>query len=594
MKFIPTAIFLSSSMPENVKSSTIEIVKNNGYAVEVHDVVTDDGYILELHRIPKNKEGQEPTRNHPVFLHHGILGSSADWVLGGADISLPMQLSDAGYDVWMANCRGNTYSRKHLSMNFKQKDFWNFSLHEVGTFDLPASFDYILSKTNATQLHYIGYSMGTSVFFIMASEKHEYHQKIRSQISLAPVAYLYNTRSSVRHIAPYAKKMNTMYQWVSNGMFMPQSKMQSFLVTNSYGERIAQTMFCQKCISYAVSSVCGSETYTFENKLLPLVIEHFPAGTSAKLTTHFAQLILKDCFSRYDYGPIMNLQHYNSTEPPTYDLRSIQVPIALIYGKNDVLTDVEDVMRLKSQLPKLVDVVPVDSSRCNHVDFLWSLDVTKQVNVKVTEILQKTDHPDWEFTGSPAGPCEDITTDNDGPAIKGQQPNSTNDHHELANFVLVPEYSSGVTPVQRDVDDDESADLAREQRLQQKVQMFGNLIMLFKTTETKYQQLRNGLTREFSEWTRGARNVIGTRHLVRSDSAVVVAEPEETPPVGCAIVEKTDQSIMESQRTDKVSDFGDYRGGPNHMDDRTATARAFYTTFGNLGRAIRFLKFRHK
>lgn len=251
-------------------------------------------------------------------------------------------------------------------------------------------------------------------------------------------------------------------------------------------------------------------------------------------------------------------------------------------------------MRLKSQLPKLVDVVPVDSSRCNHVDFLWSLEVTKQVNVKVTEILQKTDHPDWEFTGPPAGPCEDITTDNDGPAIKGQQPNSTNDHHELANFVLVPEYSSGVTPVQRDVDDDESADLAREQRLQQKVQMFGNLIMLFKSTETKYQQLRNGLTREFSEWTRGARNVIGTRHLVGSDSAVVVAEPEDTPPVGCAIVEKTEQPIMESQCTDKVSDFGDYRGGPNHMDDRTATARAFYTTFGNFGRAIRFLKFRHK
>jgi len=49
---------------------------------------------------------------------------------------------------------------------------------------------------------------------------------------------------------------------------MPQSKMQSFLVTNSYGEKIAQTMFCQKCISYAVSSVCGSETYTFENVII--------------------------------------------------------------------------------------------------------------------------------------------------------------------------------------------------------------------------------------------------------------------------------------------------------------------------------------
>jgi len=582
-------------MSENVSSSTVEIIKKIGYAVEVHDVVTDDGYILELHRIPRNKSGQDPTRNHPVFLHHGILGSSADWVLGGADISLPMQLSDAGYDVWMANCRGNTYSRKHLSMTFKQKDFWNFSLHEVGTFDLPASFDYILMKTNATQLHYIGYSMGTSVFFIMASERHEYHQKIRSQISLAPVAYLFKTRSSVRHIAPYAKKMNTMYQWVSNGMFLPQSRMQSFLVTNAYGERIAQTMFCQKLISYAVSSVCGSETYIFDEKLIPLVIEHFPAGTSAKLTTHFSQLILKDCFSQYDYGPIMNLQHYNSTEPPAYNLRSINVPIALIYGKNDVLTDVEDIMRLKSQLPKLIDVVPIDSPRCNHVDFLWSLDVTKQVNAKVSEILQKTDHTDWKYTGPPAGLCADVygTGENDGPVTKDQQPNSTNDQHELANFVLVSDYLSSVTPLQQNDDDDNSTELIREQKLLQKMQLFGNLIMLLKSTETKYHRIRDGLTREFSEWTRSARNVTRT-HRVVGNNSTVVTELKDT--VGCAVAAKTEQSDMTSQCTGKVGDFGDYNnGGLNYnIDDHTATGRALYTTFNNLGRAIRFLKFRHK
>lgn len=66
----------------------MEIIKNNGYTVEVHNVVTKDGYILELHRIPRSKSGQKPTRNHPVYMHHGIFGSSADWVLGGANISL--------------------------------------------------------------------------------------------------------------------------------------------------------------------------------------------------------------------------------------------------------------------------------------------------------------------------------------------------------------------------------------------------------------------------------------------------------------------------------------------------------------------------
>jgi len=46
-----------------------------------------------------------------------------------------------------------------------------------------------------------------------------------------------------------------------------------------------------------------------------------------------------DTFGQYDYGRAMNLRYYNSTEPPTYDLKSIQVPITLIYGENDILAD---------------------------------------------------------------------------------------------------------------------------------------------------------------------------------------------------------------------------------------------------------------
>jgi hypothetical protein len=42
--------------------------------------VTDDGYILTLHRIPSSKgKAQKP----PVLLQHGLLCSSADWVISG-------------------------------------------------------------------------------------------------------------------------------------------------------------------------------------------------------------------------------------------------------------------------------------------------------------------------------------------------------------------------------------------------------------------------------------------------------------------------------------------------------------------------------
>lgn len=79
-----------------------------------------------------------------------------------------------------------------------------FSLHEIGKYDLPAEIDYILVKTKASQLHYIGYSMGTCVFYIMASERPEYQPKIRSQISLAPIAHLTNMKSSLKYFIPFA------------------------------------------------------------------------------------------------------------------------------------------------------------------------------------------------------------------------------------------------------------------------------------------------------------------------------------------------------------------------------------------------------
>lgn len=70
------------------------------------------------------------------------------------------KLADAGYDVWMGNARGTEASREHVLLDPKEKEFWSFSWHEIGYYDLPACIDHILNATNHEKLFYIGYSQG--------------------------------------------------------------------------------------------------------------------------------------------------------------------------------------------------------------------------------------------------------------------------------------------------------------------------------------------------------------------------------------------------------------------------------------------------
>lgn len=71
----------------------VEIIINRGYQAQAHSVTTEDGYILEVHRIPRAR-GQSASAGptgRPVFIQHGFLGSSADWLLGPNNRALGMR-----------------------------------------------------------------------------------------------------------------------------------------------------------------------------------------------------------------------------------------------------------------------------------------------------------------------------------------------------------------------------------------------------------------------------------------------------------------------------------------------------------------------
>lgn len=164
----------------------------------------------------------------------------------GPEKGLGYLLADAGYDVWMTNSRGTTWSRKHIEYDpdVDLSSFWSFSWNEIGLYDLPANIDYILEQTGQEDLFYIGHSQGTTVFYVMASEKPEYNAKIRLSVLMGPAAYMENLDNPfLQLMALYEYNLEWMAFWVGLYEFQPHDELGSLIgQTTCENIAIAATM----------------------------------------------------------------------------------------------------------------------------------------------------------------------------------------------------------------------------------------------------------------------------------------------------------------------------------------------------------------
>jgi pimeloyl-ACP methyl ester carboxylesterase len=56
-----------------------------------------------------------------------------------------------------------------------------------------------LGTTGHNKLYYIGHSMGTTVFFVMLSQRPEYNEKIRAMVAFAPAAFFTPSKHPLLH-----------------------------------------------------------------------------------------------------------------------------------------------------------------------------------------------------------------------------------------------------------------------------------------------------------------------------------------------------------------------------------------------------------
>jgi pimeloyl-ACP methyl ester carboxylesterase len=328
-----------------------DLVTSKNYPLKIHYVTTIDGYILKLYRIPgaKNEKifEKKDIKKQSVLFIHGILDSSDGWICNDEDKCLPFILANLGYDIWLGNSRGNKHSKNHINLKSEDIDFWNFSFHEMGLYDIPAFIDHISNENIYNEkLIYIGHSQGTTQMFCALSENYEYiKNKIKLFIALGPVAKLEFLDSR-------------LINYLCNFLYADQICLKlGFSEFFSFDENLnkAGSWVLPKIplISNLIMDlISDKDSYTANNqKRMSVYVSRLPSGCSLKAILHLAQLYRNKKFCAYDEGPELNKKIYGDDFPKEYNLRNInEFPIIIVNGKLDRLSNPKDVEWLVEEL----------------------------------------------------------------------------------------------------------------------------------------------------------------------------------------------------------------------------------------------------
>ncbi|XP_044262252.1 lipase member K-like [Tribolium madens] len=362
---------------QDVLSDVPGMATRHGYKSETFTVTTSDGYILTIFRIISNIT--EPVKG-PVFIQHGILGTSASWVAIG-NRSLAFYLADRGYEVWLGNTRGSYYSNKHVSLSIDNPEYWDFDVDTIASIDIPTQLKFVFSKT-AEKITYIGHSMGTSVIFMYVSSNVEAENYVKQILALAPIAYI-NDVPILEFVRPLGSFLVNILDFGDvTGLFYHEDAIHGLLT------QICKNTAPELC--YILIGLTSGKTLQFPPDDLLLYYSYWPGGISIYILKQYLQIIQSKQFQKFDYGA-QNNQLYGTKTPPIYNLSEITLPTHLFYGENDIFYRKENIERLYDEIgsaKKTAFSVGADEEMpFDHIDFLFSENLIQFLYTQMSNIL---------------------------------------------------------------------------------------------------------------------------------------------------------------------------------------------------------------
>lgn len=91
---------------------------------------------------------------------------------------MDFNINTFSFDVWLTNNRGTIFSYEHLnkgkdsaSMN---SEYWDFTFHEMATYDVISNIEYIRQTTSNEKISYVCHSQGCFQFLIGYMLNHKF------------------------------------------------------------------------------------------------------------------------------------------------------------------------------------------------------------------------------------------------------------------------------------------------------------------------------------------------------------------------------------------------------------------------------------
>ncbi|XP_053168001.1 lipase member M-like isoform X2 [Hemicordylus capensis] len=350
--------------------SISEIIQYWEYPSQEYEVLTDDGYYLQVNRIPSgkhapNKRGPKPS----VLLLHGFGAEGRCWIANLPNNSLAFVLADSGYDVWILNNRGTTWSRRHKTLSNNQNAFWDFSFHEMGMYDVPATINFIQQKTKVEGLYVISQAQGSTLGLIAFSAMPELAKKIKLFVCLAPTYTMVDIKGPT-----------LPFMLLPEGFIRLVWGNKEFSLLNKEMKKAISTLCSYKgldriCLEFIFMSE-GRNENNLNVSRVDVYLGLFPDSSSVKTPIHWNQVFKSKEFKQFDYGSNNKIM-YNMTTPPFYKIEDMTVPTAVWNGGKDLMTSKKDIELLLPRIPNLVFYKYIPDWQ--HVDFLWGLDAPERL-----------------------------------------------------------------------------------------------------------------------------------------------------------------------------------------------------------------------